>query len=195
MDIKVSRRGHRSLWNYRKKLERFGLSYDGREKEYAGRFDEDSRSGAAMIRKIERYCHWHGLVINYGKFGDRSTDYRKEFFRHNPPVFKMFGKRYYFCSYCGIPVSSREMQVDHLYPVAKVKSSRALQDKLRRSGLSSVNDHRNLVPACPACNCRKSSHMGFWIPAGVIGRHQKIWPVRWAVRIAVMIAIVYAVLM
>lgn len=195
MEIRVSRRGHRSLWNYRKKLERFGLSYDGREKEYTGRFDENSRSGTAMIRKTERYCHWHGLTINYGKFGDRSTDYRKEFFRYYPPAFRMFGKRYYFCSYCGVPVSTKKMQVDHLYPVAKVRSSRALQNKLRRSGLSSVNDRRNLVPACPACNRKKSSRMGFWIPAGMIGRHQKIWPVRWMIRIIAITVIIYTAFM
>lgn len=193
MEVRVSRKGHRSLWSYRKKLEKFGLIYDISKKEYVIDIDENSVDDRKKLRRIKMFCMWHGLVVTYGAFGDRSNSYRAEFFRHNPPPMRLFGRPYYFCSYCGMPVAKKELQVDHLYPVAKVKSSEVLQKKLKDMGAESVNSYLNLVPACPRCNRKKSAHMGIWIPLGMIGRRQKLWPARWAIRAVIVAAAIIAV--
>lgn len=182
MKIVAFRKGHASMWRYRKKMPALGFSYDIEKKEYAGEFEEGSR----QYKKALRFCRWHGLKTELGSFGIRSTDYRRKFFAANPPA---FGK-YYFCSYCGMPVTKKEVQVDHLYPVDKVKSSAVLQERLRRKGASSVNSLINLVPACKRCNQKKSAHMGFWILLGQIGRHQRLWFIRWPVRLAIIITVI-----
>lgn len=110
-----------------------------------------------------------------------STDYRKRFFERYRPAFG----DYYFCSYCGRPVKKDRVTVDHLYPVDRVKTSRSLRRRLEKCGYDSVNDPKNLVPACRSCNSRKGTKTGLWIIAGSLGRIQPLWFVRWPARIAV----------
>lgn len=190
MDIKIYRPAHRSMWKYRYKMTKLQMDYDMTGKQYVGHFDTDTEDGRQTYKRAIRFAHWHGLRVEYGTFGERSRDYRRVFFSNNRPT---LGK-YYFCSYCGMPVTAKELQVDHLYPVARVRSSLKLQEKLKNMGAESVNDPCNLIPACRRCNKIKSAHMGFWIVAGEIGRHQKLWFVRWGVRFAVLAAVLVLVL-
>lgn len=190
MNIRIYRPGHKSMWNVRHKMEKYRLTYDISEKQYIGQFDMGDPSDVKRLGSIRRYAFWHVLRLEYGKFGERSRDYRKTFFSHNKPVFG----RYYFCAYCGMPVTAKELEVDHLYPVAKVRGSAALQKKLKLMGAVSVNSLCNLVPACHRCNKKKSAHMGAWILLGRIGRHQKLWFFRWVVRFTVLAAVIVLVM-
>ena len=141
-----------------------------------------------QYENLEQYCINKHLKYKIDNgFGERSTDYRKTFFQNNKPVIKDM----YFCAYCGKLLSRRKLTVDHLYPVAKAQRSLDLQKKLRRSGISNINDAQNLVPACMRCNQHKSANMGLWILKGKIGRHKWIWELRHALRISILITAAY----
>lgn len=124
------------------------------------------------ISKLREYCRKHHLKFEINNnFGKRSTDYRKEFFSHYHPF---LGNSIYLCAYCGRPVTKRKMQIDHIYPVAKVNKSIKLQNKLKRMGATSVNSYQNLAPSCAGCNYIKKANMGHWIYLGFIGRNSII---------------------
>jgi 5-methylcytosine-specific restriction endonuclease McrA len=53
------------------------------------------------------------------------------------------------CAYCGQPITMREMQVDHLVPLARGVPDKWLQEK------RGTNDIDNLMPACRMCNFYK----------------------------------------
>lgn len=138
--------------------------------------------------QIEKICkHNHIKYQLAGDYGQRSTDYRYIFFKNNPPP--LFNK--YFCSYCGSLIQKDKITVDHLYPVDAVKKNPILQKKLKKKGYKSVNDVRNLVPACYACNKSKSASLGKWIIKGKIGRYPWIWVIRHFVRISILLFIMY----
>lgn len=174
VSISVARKHGGSMWAYRRKMESFGLRYCPKDRSYRGKISEKK-----LLRKIMRYCWWHGLKFGLeDEFSKRSSDYRQAFFRTHKPA---FGNTY-FCAYCGRPVSRKKITVDHLYPVAKVHASPGLQKKLKAMGAESVNDPINLVPACKRCNSRKGTRTGTWIITGRIGSHQKLWFLRWSLR-------------
>ena len=39
----------------------------------------------------------------------------------------------------------------------------------------SVNDIRNLAPACRDCNSKKSDKMGLWVVRGWLGKYKLYW--------------------
>lgn len=107
------------------------------------------------------------LLTRYGRMGlsvstdepeyNRSSGYRRMFLQtHEGPAFR--------CVYCGrkLRVDSRgpdRLTVDHVIPVQAVNGSPASarnRKLLEREGLQDINDPKNLVPACPACNRKKS---------------------------------------
>lgn len=135
---------------------------------------------ARALREIHVPCY---IDNSYGR---RSTTYRREFFERIKPAFG----DYYFCSYCGKPVRKNRITVDHLYPVHEARKNIRLQKMLKRRGIHSINDPKNLVPACQKCNQAKSSNMGAWIRKGKIGRIQWLWFVRHAIRIIVVMVII-----
>lgn len=143
------------------------------------------------FKHLKSYCKCRYLrcVIN-NDYGQRNNRYRKDFFDNNHPV--LSGK-YYFCAYCGKPVSKKEVTVDHLIPVHKTETSLKMQRKLKRMGYRSVNDPKNLVPACRRCNTKKGTKTGLWLIRGRIGRIQILWYPVWAIRIAVSLAVIYCV--
>lgn len=184
--VLVSARRGRSLWRYRKKFERFGLRYSREDQVYSGKIDDDR-----IVNKLVRYCIWHNLKFEVNDmYGRRSTDYRRKFFEANRPAIGNM----YFCAYCGRLVSRKKITVDHLYPVAKVSSSPSLQRKMKAAGISSVNDVKNLVPACRKCNSKKSAKMGFWIIRGRIGKHKKVWIFRWSIRFGLLAVLIWFLL-
>lgn len=156
------------------------------------RVDKNQYEGVVCEKNldmIQRFCREKGLkfYIN-NSYGIRGTNYRADFFKANPP--SLFG--FYFCSYCGRPLRRKNITVDHLYPIGKAGRDLNMQKKLRRLGITNINDVRNLVPACYACNQKKGTQTGSWIWKGQIGRHPGFWVFRWFLRILFTIALIGA---
>ena len=140
----------RGILRYHFRLRRFGLDR-GDGKKYRGLVTE------RKAERLKEYCRQKHLKFYIdNRYGTRGSSYRARFLRHHDPVFGMF----YFCAYCGKPVSKKNVTVDHLYPVAKVSRDPALQKKLRRQGIDDLNSERNLVPACYRCNQAKAAQTG-----------------------------------
>lgn len=116
-------------------------------------------------------------------FSDRSINYRQVFFQSNKPI---LGK-YYFCAYCGRLLNKKNVTVDHLYPVSAAKKSFWIRTRLKSKGLKTINDKRNLVPACISCNKTKAAHMGLWIIKGRLGRYKGLWLLRHTFRLILIV--------
>lgn len=173
----------KGILRYHFRLRRFGLDR-GEEKKYRGLVAE------RRLERIEEYCRQKHLKFYIdNRYGTRGSSYRARFLRHHDPVLGLF----YFCAYCGRPVSKKHVTVDHLYPVAKVSRDLALQRKLKRQGIDDLNSEKNLVPACYRCNQKKAAQMGAWIRRGKIGRHAWVWMLRWMMRLVILAVIGAAV--
>ena len=171
------------ILRYHFRLRRFGLDR-GEGKKYRGLVTE------RKLERLKAYCREKHLKFYIdNRYGTRGSSYRARFLRNNDPVLGMF----YFCAYCGRPVSKKYVTVDHLYPVAKVSRDPALQKKLRRQGIDDLNSEKNLVPACYRCNQAKAAQMGPWIRKGKIGRHAWVWILRWVLRITLITVVGLAV--
>lgn len=171
------------ILRYHFRLRRFGLDR-GEGKKYRGLVAE------RKLERLKAYCREKHLKFYIdNRYGTRGSSYRARFLRNNDPVLGMF----YFCAYCGRPVSKKYVTVDHLYPVAKVSRDPALQKKLRRQGIDDLNSEKNLVPACYRCNQAKAAQMGPWIRKGKIGRHAWVWILRWVLRITLITVVGLAV--
>ena len=171
------------ILRYHFRLRRFGLDR-GEGKKYRGLVTE------RKLERLKAYCRKNHLKFYIDtRYGTRGSSYRARFLRNNDPVLGMF----YFCAYCGRPVSKKYVTVDHLYPVAKVSRDPALQKKLRRQGIDDLNSEKNLVPACYRCNQAKAAQMGPWIRKGKIGRHAWVWILRWVLRITLITVVGLAV--
>lgn len=113
---------------------------------------------------------------------DRDVYYRSVFLKNNPGLFGKF----YFCVYCGKPLTRKSMQVDHHIAVNRVKLNplykayfnianavtnlfgKLVHGKKYKKNVG-VNVSYNLVPACARCNNKKSDNGGLWIIRGMIG--------------------------
>lgn len=106
----------------------------------------------------------------YEKRWSRSSNYRDQFLEinHGP----------YRCRYCNRKLTRESMVIDHIVPVAKVKSSTYARRLLEWNGIMDVNDVRNLAPSCRKCNGRKSDKMGLWCVEGWLGQYTWFWLVR-----------------
>lgn len=164
----------------RHKLRKYHLHWaDG---EYFGKVSQWS------FEELSDFCHINHLNIKIdNEFGERNTVYRRTFFQNNPPHIK--GR--YFCAYCGRLLKKEKVTVDHIYPVSQAKKSIRLQKKLRRKGISNINDKKNLVAACWSCNSRKRAKMGSWILRGEIGRYPVLWVFRHLLRIILVCSLGY----
>ena len=58
------------------------------------------------------------------------------------------------CAYCGRAIAYNEMQIDHFIP--KEKEYEIALGK--HEGIDSIDDPKNLMPACRMCNHYKRSH-------------------------------------
>lgn len=101
---------------------------------------------------------------------ERDNKYRKTFFENN--------RGPYHCAYCGKKLKASQLEVDHLIPVAKAKTSLGVRTWLQICGIRNVNDPKNLVASCEKCNKKKSDNMGVWVIKGAIGRHKAFWIIR-----------------
>lgn len=119
---------------------------------------------------------------------ERGGNYRSDFFNAAKP----FWRNYYFCIYCGRLVSKRKLQVDHIIPVHKAKTSWMVKKILDVSKMEKgVNDPRNLGASCPKCNLMKGSKMGLWVIRGRIGKSNAFQIFRWMLRFVLMGLMIY----
>ena len=140
----------RPRWRVRRKLKKYGLTACGSG--YAGNISKVSYKSFSVF--CERNHLDYRIDNGYGK---RSSDYRAQFFRENPPSVG----RFYICAYCGRLIFPRNVTVDHLYPIGQAKKDPQLQKRLRRSGIENINDPKNLVASCRRCNQKKGKKTGF----------------------------------
>lgn len=123
------------------------------------------------------------------KFTTRSTHYRQNFFKYNKPAFK--GK--YFCSYCGALLHKKDITVDHLVSINSAKKKWLVRKYLMLKGYKSINDVKNLVPACERCNKRKGKKQGLWVIRGILGRNKWFWVAMRVLLILIVIVAIYMV--
>lgn len=144
-----------------------GYTFDAKTKEWI------QQAMADNIEESKAYCRRRGfqLIIDLPQYRRNST-YRKAFFESHPGL---FGRDFYFCSYCGKLLRKDRVTVDHLLAVRAVQKSRFLQWFLKKLKIKNVNDQKNLVPACARCNERKGTKTGFWLLRGLIGCHSAFW--------------------
>lgn len=172
--------GRHRTYSYRKKLKSMGLRYDG----HAFGITTDD---PALLKKIHRFCFFHGLkCIVMNPEYCRNTTYRNDFFRHYKPA--VLGK--YFCIYCGRLLSPETVTVDHIIPVKKASENSAYQKFIQIMHWKGVNDHRNLGAACRRCNSRKGAKTGLWLLRGYIGKSSLFQYFRWTVRACLIAALV-----
>ena len=121
------------------------------------------------LKKVRKYCLRHFLrftMTDVSMFRDSS--YRARFFRENKGI---FGKgNYYLCAYCGRLLNKDKVRVDHIIPVYLAIHSQRHKRMLALRGIHNVNAAANLAPSCAACNGKKGSSGGLWIPRGYFGR-------------------------
>ena len=115
---------------------------------------------------------------------ERSDDYRKKFFESNKGI---LSSGIYHCSYCGKILTKKNVSVDHLIPVHRVKRFSLARLIMLYNGINDVNDIRNLVPSCKRCNSKKGSKMGLWLYRGNIGKHFIFWGIIWTVVLSLFI--------
>lgn len=128
-------------------------------------------------------------MVNLSDFAIRSTTYRKEYFEKHKPE----KRNKYRCAYCGYLYPKSQITIDHIRSVHSAKKSFFLRMYLKMRGYKSINDLRNLVPACEKCNKKKGAKGGFWICKGILGRHKSYWIIRRLLFICIIIATIYLI--
>jgi 5-methylcytosine-specific restriction endonuclease McrA len=152
---------HRKLWmffyDFQKHQSRSGTYF----KITASRRQRDRILSKADKKGLRYHC--------YEKQWARSTNYRTQFFRENDPPYR--------CLYCHRKLKEKDVCVDHIVPVGKVKHNEG-RLLLYLRGITNVNDIRNLAASCHQCNARKSDHLGIWYVKAVLGRFRIYWMAR-----------------
>lgn len=178
----IVRCGGKERARCRKKLNKLGL-----------RWESDAFYGSVRYPRyqmIRDYCRKNGLsVMIDGNYATRSSTYRKMFFKdHKPQI-----GPYYICSYCGTLLKPEDVTVDHLYPIKRAREDLSIQRKLRKMGITDINDTRNLVASCSKCNAHKAARTGLWIARGRIGQNVPLWILRKILRAGMFLACCYFV--
>lgn len=160
--------GKRKTYCLRKELRERGFSFSSLPEPhwYAEIADED-------FETLKMWCFRKRLGMICSK-NERSGDYRRRFFEGGQ--YKACNDKY-FCSYCGRLLSEDKVCVDHVISVNKAQTSLFYFDLIERLGFESVNDVRNLVPACRRCNARKGAKGRIWVLKGFVGRFPAFWMV------------------
>lgn len=120
---------------------------------------------------------------------ERSNSARRNFLKEKRGL---FFSRLYVCSYCGKPITTKSLEVDHCIPVDAARESSFVRSYIRFLGLfqgkkmraQGINGTWNLVAACDNCNATKSNKGGIWVVRGIIGRY--LFPMIWYTGIAVL---------
>lgn len=125
--------------------------------------------------------------VSIDKNFTRSTTYRAEYFRHNPPdIFNLW-----LCAYCGKPLSKKKVTVDHIISVKAAQASWYTKKKLVRHGKNGVNDWRNLVASCQHCNSKKGAKQGIWLCRAWFGKRYWFRLLRFGINNTLIISVIY----
>lgn len=177
--------GKRSTYRYRNELGRLGFYYTPQPSPHWYLDVSEDR-----LCEVEAWCFKRKLSIVMLE-NERSSNYRKTFFDENTGNWRE-GK--YQCVYCGRRLRKEQVSVDHLISVRKTQCSKHYLKLLRKVGFETVNDVRNLVPACKRCNSRKGSKGGWWIVRGLLGRHREFWAIVWSLEGLLVVLCLYTVM-
>lgn len=151
--------GRRRSCRYRKYLQKKGFV---QVNDYKWEKNCDKREA----KKIKRFAYRKKLRFEFTDANyARSQTYRKKWLVRNKPW-----HGFYLCTYCGMP--TKQITVDHIIPVNKVKKEVKYQKMLKRHGCNTVNDMKNLCGACKKCNRKKSDQAGFWCVKGFLFRNK-----------------------
>lgn len=135
--------------------------------------NDEKRKVEKIIQQEKLRCKWYSSNFS------RSNNYRDKFFKtHEGP---------YRCIYCHKKIRKDQIEVDHLIPISKAKNSLLARNLLYISGISDVNDPKNLVASCRRCNRKKGSKMGVWIIRGYLGRYRAYWIIHHIIVAAIII--------
>ncbi len=151
-----------NTYPYRRKLYTYGLRYSR-----YGRKWQINTPDKKLGKEITGFCRSHNL--HYECIADnyvRSNTYRKEFLTSYGRIHGKFR-----CAYCGKKITEKEMTVDHIIPVHKVRHKGIVRSMMKWSGISNINDINNLAPACRRCNTRKGTKINaYYYARGMLGR-------------------------
>lgn len=105
--LRIQSRGKHRTYDHRQELHGLGYTFDAKTKEWVQRATIDN------IELAKSYCRERKfyLIIDLPQYRRNST-YRKIFFESHPGL---FGRDFYFCSYCGKVLRKDRVQVDHLF--------------------------------------------------------------------------------
>lgn len=163
-------------------ISKLGYTFDAKTKDWIKQATEGG------LEQAQVFCRHHKLqlFVDYPHYRRNST-YRQTYFESHPGL---FGRDFYFCSYCGRLLHKDRITVDHLFAVKAVQRSAFLKWILQELKIEDVNNQKNLVAACTQCNERKGTKGGVWILRGLIGRHPLFWFCWWPIFLAILIAII-----
>lgn len=117
---------------------------------------------------------------------NRSTNYRRIFLASRPD------QEEFRCCYCGRTYPRSAITVDHIVPVAGVKTNYSSRIWLKLKGCDNVNDVKNLVPACRRCNEKKGSSSSLiYTLRATYGESRLYWIIARSVHLVLALAIVY----
>lgn len=140
----------------------------------------------AVRKKITRKLRFHNIKHRvYDSNYTRSSSYRKKFIEAYPPPYR--------CAYCGRFLTLNKMQVDHVIPVNKAKSSPKARRILKKKGIQNVNDLKNLVPSCSRCNEKKGTKMGWWVVKGYFWNKFPIYMIDWFVKLLLFVLVIWII--
>ena len=111
----------------------------------------------------------------------RSGNYRRQFFKEVPGPYR--------CRYCHKRLEEKEIQIDHVIPVKKARTSHLARNLLYVRGINDINDLRNLAPSCPRCNQRKGDKL--WVIRGFLGQYKWFWPIYRTIEIVVILLFLF----
>lgn len=116
------RNGKKTTYYYREDLKKMGFKFK-KTSEYCSCWCAHTTL-EEQVEAVKKYCKDRKLefFMYEGKY-ERSNNYRKIYFENNKPVFK----DYYICVYCGMPIHEKNVTVDHIVPVKKLKRKRCIK--------------------------------------------------------------------
>lgn len=180
MIVEISN-GKGRIYHYRRYFEEKGMKFEKRsygKSFYTKKINDDEKE------EWIKYCNQHKLkVLFVEETYLRNSNYRKEF---------LATKKYKWtiCAYCGLPIKTEKITVDHIIPIDKVKKTKYAKWLLRTLKIENVNDIKNLAGACKSCNSKKRTKMGIWVFLGFIGKSNILWVIRWIVRILFFLCVI-----
>lgn len=101
----------------------------------------------------------------------------------------------YFCMYCGRPMTSKTLTIDHIFPCDRSSKSLLLQFIISKTGIYDINDIRNLGPCCRHCNSKKGSKVNlYYMLAACLGKRPYGFIIRWSIRLLIFIILVFVLI-